>query len=164
MGPNSLEASPPSYLLTFFQVNLQYNHCFHCYYNYNKYICKLNPLTKDRCGKGAWWNWRELQVSLEGSHDNPMSGIDQALTHWDLQWRNQQILTKKHPKGRKGWEQKMRKQHSNMSKMIDYRESSVKYSETSIKWTPSGPSQVSILIEGVRLVEVCKNCAMFVND
>ena len=51
-----------------------------------------------------------------------------------------------------------------MSKMIDYRESAVKYSETSIKWTPSGPSQVSILIEGVRLVEVCKNCAMFVND
>ena len=59
----------------------------------------------------------------------------------------------------------MRKQHiSNMSKMIDYRESAVKYSETSIKWTPSGPSQVSILIEGVRLVEVCKNCALFVND
>ena len=32
----------------------------------------------------------------------------------------------------------MRKQHSNMSKMIDYRESAVKYNETSIKWTPSG--------------------------
>ena len=37
----------------------------------------------------------------------------------------------------------MRKQHSNMSEMIDYRESAVKYSEISVKWTPLGPSQVS---------------------
>ena len=36
----------------------------------------------------------------------------------------------------------MRKQHSNMSKMIDFCESAVKYSETSIKRTPLGPSQV----------------------
>ena len=73
-----------------------------------------------------------------------MSGTDQALSHEDLQWRNAQILTKKkHPKGRKGWEKKMGKQFSDMSKMIDYRESAVKYSETSIKRTPSGPSQVS---------------------
>ena len=34
----------------------------------------------------------------------------------------------------------MRKQHTNMSKMIYYMEtqSAVKYNETSIKWTPSG--------------------------
>ena len=53
------------------------------------------------------------------------------------------MLTKKHPKGRKGWEQKMRKQHSNMSKMIDYRESAVKYSETSIKRTLGKVPKVS---------------------
>ena len=41
----------------------------------------------------------------------------------------------------------MRKQHSNMSKMIDNRESAV-----------------NTVKQGVRLVEVCKNCAMFVND
>ena len=126
-----------------FLFRLICNHCLDCYYNYNNCVCKCNPLTKDRCGKGAWWNGRDLQASLEGNHDNPVSGTDQALSHWDLQWRNVHILTKKHPKGRKGWEQKMRKQHSNMSKMIDYRESAVKYSETSVKRTPLGPSQVS---------------------
>ena len=34
----------------------------------------LNPLTTDECREGAWWNWRELQVSAEGNHDNPVSG------------------------------------------------------------------------------------------
>ena len=66
------------------------------------------------------------QARLESSHDNPMSGTEQALSHRDLQWRNVQILTKTYPKGRKDCEQKMQKQHSNMSKMIDYRESTVK--------------------------------------
>ena len=129
-----LKFPPP--LIFFFR--LVCNHCLDCYYNnivvgrynccnyYNNYICKWNPLTKDRCEKGAWWNWRELQASLEGTHDNPMSGTNQALSHWDLHWRNAQILTKKHPKGRKDWAQKMRKQHRNMSKMIDYRKSAVK--------------------------------------
>ena len=134
-----LKLPPPP--LVFFQVDLQSLQRLLLQYYYNNYICKWNALTKDRCGKGAWW--RDLQASLEGSHDNPVSGTDQALSHWDLQWRNVHILTKKHPKGRKGWEQKMRKQHSNMSKMIDSRESAVKYSETSIKRTPLGPSQVS---------------------
>ena len=49
----------------------------------------------------------------------------------------------------------MRKQHSNMSKMIYYREtqSAVKYSETSIKWTPSGPSQVSAQQRFVKIAQ-----------
>ena len=70
--------------------------------------------------------WGGGQARLESSHDDPMSGTEQALSHRDLQWRNVQILTKTYPKGRKDCEQKMQKQHSNMSKMIDYRESTVK--------------------------------------
>ena len=38
------------------------------------------------------------------------------------------------------------------------------YSETSIKRTPKGPSRVSALTEGARLMEVCKNYAVFVRD
>ena len=53
----------------------------------------------------------------------------------------------------------MRKQHSNMSKMIDSRESAVKYSETSIKWTPSEPSQVSAQQRFVNIVQ----CLLTIN-
>ena len=107
-----------------------------CCYNDSDNICKLNPLTKHtcRCGEGAWWNRREPQANLEGNHDNPVSGSLQAPSHWDLQWRNAHILTKKHPKGREGkagsknWATcKATACESNMSKMIDFRESTVKY-------------------------------------
>ena len=37
------------------------------------------------------------------------------------------------------------------------------YSETSVKRTFRTFPRVR-LVEGVRLIEVCKNCAMFVND
>ena len=34
----------------------------------------LNPSTTDGCREGTWWNWRELQASAEGNHENPVSG------------------------------------------------------------------------------------------
>ena len=43
----------------------------------------------------------ETEGSLEGNHDNPVSGTHHAPSHWEPQWRNAQTLTKKkHPKGR----------------------------------------------------------------
>ena len=37
---------------------------------------------------------RELQASLKGNHDNLVSGTHQAPSHWEVQWRNAQILIK----------------------------------------------------------------------
>ena len=48
---------------------------------------------------------RELQVSLEGNHDNPVSGLCQALSHWEPQWSFWLILTKIYSEGREGWRQ-----------------------------------------------------------
>ena len=36
-----------------------------------------------------------LQASLEGNHDHPKSGTQQAPSHWEPQWKEAQILTKK---------------------------------------------------------------------
>ena len=58
----------------------------------------------------------------EGNHDNPVSRNHQAPSHWEPQWRNAQILTKTHPKGKKSWEQKSATattQESNVSEIID---------------------------------------------
>ena len=35
-------------------------------------------------GEGAWWNWKEPQVSLEGNHDNSVSGThpNQSTGAW----------------------------------------------------------------------------------
>ena len=55
----------------------------------------LNPSKIDGCGEGAWWNRRGLQASLEGNHDNPVSGTHQVPSHWKIQWKKVQILTKK---------------------------------------------------------------------
>ena len=69
----------------------------------------LNPSTTDGCREGAWWNWRELQASAEGNNDNPVSSNHRAPSHWEPQWRNTQILTRTHPKGRESWGQKQLK-------------------------------------------------------
>ena len=37
----------------------------------------------------------ETEGSLEGNHDNPVSGTHQAPLYWEPQWTNAQILTKK---------------------------------------------------------------------
>ena len=66
-------------------------------------LSNQSTYTVDECGKGAWWNWREPQASLEGNHENPVSDSHQAPSHIS-QWRNAQILTKGHPEGREGWE------------------------------------------------------------
>ena len=82
----------------------------------------LNPSTTDGCREGAWWNWRELQASAEGKHDNPVSCNHQAPSHWEPQWKNAQILTKTHPEGRESWGQKSAKattHESNVGEMID---------------------------------------------
>ena len=59
--------------------------------------CKLwlNPSIIVGCGEGAWWNRSGLQVRLGGTHDNPESGTHQATSHWEAQWKEAQILTKK---------------------------------------------------------------------
>ena len=41
---------------------------------------------------------------VEGNHDNPVRGIQQAPSHWERQWRYVQILVEKYPEGREGWE------------------------------------------------------------
>ena len=56
----------------------------------------LNPSTTDGCREGAWWNWRKLQASAQGNHDNLVSGNHQAPSHRKPLWRNAQILTKTH--------------------------------------------------------------------
>ena len=54
----------------------------------------LNPSTIDGWGEGAWRSGRGPQAILEGNHDNPESRTHQALSHWELQWREAQLLTK----------------------------------------------------------------------
>ena len=54
----------------------------------------LNPSTIDGWGEGAWRSGRGPQAILEGNHDNPESGTHQALSHWERQWREAQLLTK----------------------------------------------------------------------
>ena len=36
----------------------------------------------------------KTEGSLEGNHDNPVSGTHQAPSYWEPQWREAQILTK----------------------------------------------------------------------
>ena len=45
-------------------------------------------------GKVSGETERELQASLKGNHDNLVSGTHQAPSHWEVQWRNAQILIK----------------------------------------------------------------------
>ena len=54
----------------------------------------LNPSTIDGWGEGAWRSGRRPQAILEGNHDNPESGTHQALSHWESQGKEEQLLTK----------------------------------------------------------------------
>ena len=68
----------------------------------------------------------KTEGSLEGNHDNPVSGTHQAPSYWEPQWRNAQILTKKTSKGEGtgglGQKQlsKATAHEGNISKIIDF--------------------------------------------
>ena len=68
----------------------------------------------------------KTEGSLEGNHDNPVSGTHQAPSYWEPQWRNAQILTKNTSKGEGtgGWGQKQLSKatahEGNISKIIDF--------------------------------------------
>ena len=77
----------------------------------------LNPSKTDGCREGALWNWRELQASAEGNHDNPVSGNHQAPSHRKCTDTHQNTS-----EGRESWGQKSAKattQESNVTEMID---------------------------------------------
>ena len=96
----------------------------------DKWIEKKVSCPVDGCGKGASWNRRGPQVSLEGNHDNPVSGTHQALSYWEPQWKKVQILTIKSIQkgGRVGGKKTTitTARKSNVSKMIDSCDSTVK--------------------------------------
>ena len=68
----------------------------------------------------------KTEGSLEGNHDNPVSGTHQAPSYWEPQWGNAQILTKKTSKGEGtgslGQKQlsKATAHEGNISKIIDF--------------------------------------------
>ena len=96
------------------------------------YKSNLNPSTihVDGCGEGAWWNRGGPQASLEGNHDNPVSGTHQAPSHWEPLWKKAQILSKKNIQsgGRVGGKTQLELLHAKATwaKTIDFSKSAVK--------------------------------------
>ena len=97
---NLIHSSFPMIIFSPLQHNLQ--HCLKsvlfCHY------CPLNPSTIDGCGKGASWNRRGPQASLEGNRDNPVRSTHQAPSHWEPQVKKgADTHLKEHPERREGW-------------------------------------------------------------
>ena len=81
----------------------------------------------------------------EGNHDYNVSGTHQAPSHWEPQWRNAQILTKKkmQRKGRAGSKTaKITSCESNMKKMIDLSKSATELQKPKVT-----PYYIQLLME-----------------